>query len=126
MTDFENTLNQLLSNPEQMEKLMGVAKAFVLSSDDAAGESRSEGVREAAGERRTDAISALAGLDPKLIGVIGKLMGEYNSGSDKEALLHAISPYLKAERRSQFERATEMAKLARLARVAMSEFGGLG
>lgn len=120
MTDFENTLNQLLSDPEQMEKLMGVAKAFMNSSDSGSGESEP---RQPAGAP-ADIASLLGSLDPKLIGVIGKLMGEYNSGSDKEALLHAISPYLKAERRTQFERATEMAKLARIAKVAMNELGG--
>ena len=116
MTDFENTLNQLLSDPEQMEKLMGVAKAFIGSSDN-----ETTPANAAAGE----APSAISGLDPKIIGIIGKLMGEYNSGGDKETLMRAISPYLEAERRQQFERATEMAKLARMAKTAMGELGGL-
>ena len=120
MSDFENVLNQLLSDPAQMEKLMGVAKTLGNFSDGENG----GGAPEFHEERRLDAASALSGLDPKLIGMVGKLMGEYNSGSDKETLLHAISPYLKAERRGRFERAAEMAKLARLARAAMSELGG--
>jgi len=114
MSGFEDTLNQLLSNPEQMEKLMGVAKTFMQSSGEPSG-----------ADVTTDSTPPLAGLDPKLLALIGKLMGQYNAGSDKETLLRAISPYLKAERREQFERAAEMAKLARLAKTAMSELGGL-
>ena len=121
MSDFEDTLNQLLSDPAQMEKLMGVAKTFMGSSD---GE-QNDGAAVHHEERLPDAAAALSGLDPKIIGLVGKLMGEYSSGSDKETLLHAISPYLTAERRSRFEKAAEMAKLARLAKTAMSEFGGL-
>ena len=116
MTDFENTLNQLLSDPGQMEKLIGVAKAFMGSPDNEAPPANA-----AVGEEPP----VISGLDPKIIGIIGKLMGEYNSGSDKETLMRAISPYLKAERRRQFERATEMAKLARMAKAAIGELGGL-
>ena len=115
MSDFESTLNQLLSDPEQMEKLMGAAKAFMQPQGEQSGENDSS-VQEGA--------FPFAGLDPKLLAIIGKLMGEYSSGNDKETLLRAISPYLKAERREQFKRATEMAKLARMARSAMSELGG--
>ena len=112
MNDFESALNQLLSDPGQMEKLMGVAKAFMPADGEAA-------------ENAEPDVLPIGGIDPKLLALIGKLMGEYGAGGDKEQLLHAISPYLSEERREQFKRATEMAKLTRLARTAMSELGGV-
>ncbi len=125
MNDFESALNQLLSDPGQMEKIVGAAKAFMQSSNDEPNAMHSND-SEAPQDRQAQVESILSGIDPKLIGIFGKLIGEYSSGSDKEALLHAMRPYLRSERRSQFERAAEMAKLARVARVAMGEFGGMG
>ncbi|MDR0838205.1 MAG: hypothetical protein LBN99_01025 [Oscillospiraceae bacterium] len=110
MSDFEDTLNKVLSDPEQMAKIAEIAKSFAQPQPD--------------GEAGSGDASPLSSLDPKMLGLIGKLMGEYNAGSDKEALLRALTPYLKDSRRGKIERAAEMAKLARLAKLAMTEFGG--
>jgi hypothetical protein len=112
MSDFEENLNKVLADPVQMEKLAEIAKSFMGGS----------GGDAPAGEASA---SPLGNLDPKMLGIIGKLMGEYNAGSDKQALLAAISPYLKDSRRSKIEQAAQMAKLARLAKLAMTEFGGV-
>jgi|GEM_PF-2377329 len=111
MSDFQGTLNKVLADPEQMEKLAGIAKSLM-------------------GDGKTDSSGAAAGavgfdpsaLDPKMMSLMMKLMQEYNSGSDKEALLAAIKPFLKDSRRSRIEQAAQMAKLARLAKVAMANF----
>jgi hypothetical protein len=119
MSDFQDTLDKLLSDPEQLEKLAGIAKALVPPGEahaDAAGP----------GGAPPSAESWLSALDPKTIGLIGRLMGEYNAKNDKEALLRALTPYLKETRRGKIEQAAKMAKLARLARLAITELGTTG
>ena len=43
---------------------------------------------------------------------------------DKTPLLQALSPYLRPERRAKLQKAMRMAKMARLARAALNEYGG--
>ncbi|MDR0447012.1 MAG: hypothetical protein LBH17_08360 [Oscillospiraceae bacterium] len=125
MSDFQDTLDKLLSDPEQMEKIAGIAKALTQGAPEGAGTDSGAGMPT---DVPTDVISSgaslLSSLDPKTIGLIGKLIGEYNSKNDKEALLRAITPYLTETRRGKIEQAAKMAKLARIARVAMMELGG--
>jgi hypothetical protein len=114
VSEFEDTLNKLLSSPEEMEKIAGLAKSL----------SSSVGTEGAGGEASAGAPSSpLAGLDPKLLGMLGRLMGEYKSGAgDNTALLGALRPYLKESQRGKLDRASEISKLARIAKLAMSEF----
>ncbi|MDR2421737.1 MAG: hypothetical protein LBD49_06520 [Oscillospiraceae bacterium] len=112
MSDFQDSLEKLLADPEQMEKIAGIAKSLT------------GGAAETPGTPDAPRLSPLSSLDPETIGLIGRLMGEYNAKNDKEALLRAITPYLKESRRGKVEQAAKMAKLARLARLAVTELGG--
>jgi len=119
MSEFEDKINKILSSPEDMEKIMGMAKSLSGSlpkSDEAS----PGGVPDL-----SSLGSMLGGLDPKVIGVIGRLFGEYSSNdNDKTALLTAVKPYLKEDRRDKIDKAADMARLAKLARIAFSEFKG--
>lgn len=118
MSEFEDKLNKILSSPDELEKIMGMAKSLSSSMD-------SGGKDEAAGAPDLSSLGSLLGnIDPKTIGVITRLFGEYSSkgNSDKAALLSAIKPYLKDDRREKIDKAAEMARLAQLARIAFSEF----
>jgi hypothetical protein len=67
----------------------------------------------------------LGSVDPKVFGLLSRVMGEYSSNSnDKTALLSALKPYLKEDRHAKIDKAAQVAKLARLARTAFSEFSG--
>ena len=123
MSELEDKLNQILSSPEDMEKIMGMARSL----------SGSGGIREPDAPKSCDekppdlgALSSLLGnIDPKLIQLFSRVMREYSSQeNDKSALLSAIKPYLKEERREKIDKAAEVAKMARLARAALSEFSG--
>jgi hypothetical protein len=60
-----------------------------------------------------------------MLKLLGRLTGEYSSGGgDKADLLRALRPYLKDERRDKLDRAAELARMARRAKSACSEFGG--
>lgn len=132
MGDFEEKLNNILSSPADMERIMQLARS--LSSSDG-GTKNSDGqtpggsqpppkATETAGNSSSG--SPFSGLDPKLLAMLGRIAGEYASKgkSDKSALFEPFRPYLKDGQRSAIDKALEISKLAKLARLAFSEFSG--
>lgn len=125
MSELEDKLNKILSSPEDMEKIMGMARSL---SGSLGGKAPAEGQGEAAKTSAPDLssiTSALQGVDPKIFRLMNRLLSEYTSGkNDKSALLTAIKPYLKEDRHDKIDKAAEIAKIAHLAKVAISEFSG--
>ncbi len=134
MSEFEDKLNKILSSPEEMEKIMSIARSFTGSSGKPAegGAAAPQAAQEpqgpppAQGPLDFSAVSsALGNLDPKMFRFLTRLTTEYSTGkNDKAVLLNAIKPYLREDRHAKIDRAAEIAKLARLARVAFAEFSG--
>ena len=122
MSEFDDKLNKILSSPEDMEKILNIARSLGGSSAD---QPESGGDTTQAAPDLGAVSSALGALDPKIIRLLSRLAGEYTSGNDdKAALFNAIKPYLREDRQAKVDRAAEIAKLARLAKVAFSEFSG--
>ena len=121
MSELEDKLNQILSSPEDMEKIMSMARSL----SDSGGTGEQNEAKSGSLPDLGSLSSLLGNLDPKLIQLFGKVMGEYSSpGNDKSALISAIKPYLKEDRRDKIDKAAEIAKMARLARAALSGFSG--
>ena len=125
MSEFEDKLNKILSSPEDMEKIAGLARSL-------SGPRESDGEQKS-GEERLDSpdlsslASSLGKIDPKLLGLLGRLFSDHSDDrNDKAALLEAIKPFLKEDRREQISKAAEIAKMAKLAKIAFSEFSGGG
>jgi len=125
MGEFEEKINGLLSNPEEMQKIMSLARSITGSGDTPLPGDSPPPATEKAEESGS---SLFENLDPKLLQSMGKLMGQFNSpgaaGGDKSALLNALCPYLKEERQEQLHRAMNIAKMAKVAKVAFSDLGG--
>lgn len=109
MGEFEEKLNSILSSPKDMEKIMDIARGLSSSIPKA-----KEAPKDIFGE-----------IDPKMIGLMTRLMKEYTTTqSDKTALLSAMKPYVKSENRQALDKAGEILKISRIAKIAFSEFGG--
>ena len=106
MGELEDQLNSILSDPEQMAKIAGLAKSLMGGEDD---------VPPPPGE---------AGPDPGLLQMLGRAMNAGGENSREQALLAAMKPYLSEKRRGKIDRAMKLARLARIARFAMGETGG--
>lgn len=117
MDGFEDMLNSILSSPEQMEKIMGMARSL----------SGGDGQKPEAEEKTAPDTAAdiLSGLDPKLLTRLMGLLGKLKAGdSDKAALVASMKPYLRPERREALDKAVKIANIAHIAREAIGEFGG--
>ena len=114
MGELEEKLNSILSSPKDMEKIMDMARSL----------SGSIGKTE---EKKQEAKASLpfGDIDPKMIGLMTRLMREYNTKEhDKTALLSAMKPYVKQENRDALDKAGSVLKITQLAKIALSEFGG--
>ena len=108
MNEFEDKLNSLLNDPKQMESFVSFAKSIM-------------------GGEMPSAASGEPDIDPALMKKIGGLLSRGDSLSNKDKrLLEAMKPYLSEKRRSKMDRAMKIAKLASIAELAASEFGGEG
>ena len=115
MGEFEDKLNKLLSSPDEMGKIMELARSF----------SGGQGDEEAGKHSPAQALPGMGELDPRLMKIMSRLMTEYSSKKDdKTAIISAMKPYLRKERHEKVDRAVEMARMAQLARIALTEFSG--
>ena len=109
MSEFEDKLNHILSDPQEMEKISRLAAQLMGGSADGQG----------------DTPPSPGGGLPDLSGILGKL-GSTGGKSDKAALLSALSPYLSPDRRQKLQKALRLAQAARIAGVALEAYGGDG
>lgn len=124
MEGMEDKLSALLSSPDVMEKVMGMARALGGSSPETPPEedpSPGSGAPPA-----QDAFGGLLGtMDPKMLSGLMGLLGEYGGKEDpREKLLLALKPYLRKERQGKVDKAAQMVRLARTARIGMKTFLG--
>ena len=72
-------------------------------------------------------LSALDGLDPRLLRMGMGLLSEYSAQDDKKtALLAALKPFLKPERQEKMDQAVRIARLTRVIRTALRMFRDRG
>ena len=103
MSELEERLNAVLSDPTQMEKIAQMASRLMGSI--------------APEENST------TGMDPKLMGLVGRVAASLNGGG-KAKLVAGLGPYLAATRRARLEKALRLGAAASLAVEFMGEMGG--
>ncbi len=121
MGDFEDKVNDLLKSPESLEQIMKLARSLSgeQSENQSAPQSEPESSPNAAGDTGFSGV-----FDPQIMSFLGSALKEYSSPSDKTALIAAIKPYLKNERRQKVDKALQIAKLAKIAKNVIPELGG--
>ncbi len=133
MSDFEEKLNAILSNPESMGQIMNLAQSLNLGGGEPSGDGTPppQPSPDAApsGGGIPDGLSGLGSLlgqiDPKLIGRLLPLAGELAGGGNDERmqLLYALRPFLKPERRDKVERAAKTARLIHVGKKLLQSLG---
>ena len=129
MSEFEDRINSVLNDPEQMDKIASLAKSLMGGGAQST-DSGDGGMMGKLGELAKglsgggSAGQESPAIDPDMQGKIGRPMKAGNAQSSNErALLEAMKPYLTEKRRQKMDRALQLAKLARIARIAMGEMG---
>lgn len=141
MAEFEDKLNELLSNPDSMAQIMRLAQSLSGDSQDSGQEpppqSPQQQRQQAPQDQHhqgpppqsgADLLSSLTGgIDPKLLMRLLPLVQELGGQRDSNAraLLYALRPYLKPERQEKVERALQLARLIHLGRKFLAGWEGL-
>ena len=116
MGEFEDKVNRILSDPDQMDKIANLAKSL-MGGDSEESTGRQEAPSSFFGGEGL-------GLDAAMLGKISRLLQSgAGQNREKEALFAAMKPYLSEKRRAKMDKAIKIAGLARLARIAMGEMG---
>lgn len=106
MDDLENKLGQILSNPQMMQQIMGLAQSLGQASEN------------------TDTNPAPPIADLAALQTISGVLSQSNVDAQQQNLLRALTPYLNQERIQKLEKAMRAAKLAKMA-SAFLENGGI-
>ena len=109
MSEMEEKLNALLSNPQLMQQIASMAQAMG---------------SQAPRQPPEQTPSAMPALDPRLLQTVAQTMGQTGIDSNQKSLLHALTPYLSSNRVQKLERAMQAARLAGAASAFLNA-GGL-
>lgn len=113
MGDFEDKLESILNNPQAMSQIMSLAQSFGGSNQKQ--DSSPEQESASASPNNSD-----FPLDGRLLSMITTLFNQYNSNDDQRiALLNSLRPFVKEHRYAKLDKAIQIAKLSRMARVAL-------
>ena len=135
MSEFEEKLNAILSNPDAMSQVMNLAQSLNLGGGEDPSEQQEDNSAPPPEDKNSNSggvdLGGLAGLgsllgqiDPAMIQRLLPLVGELTDGSDERMqLLYALRPFLKPERRDKVERAARTAKLIRVGKKLLGTMG---
>ena len=123
MAEFDEQLNNILSNPNAMSQIMQLAQSL------SGGQERPTAPPPPQAKQSSppDLLSSLTGgIDPKLMARLLPLIPELGSQQDSNAraLLYALRPYLKEERQEKVERALQLARLFHLGKKFLAGWEG--
>ena len=123
MAEFDEQLNNILSNPNAMSQIMQLAQSL------SGGQERPTAPPPPQAKQSSppDLLSSLTGgIDPKLMARLLPLIQELGSQQDSNAraLLYALRPYLKEERQEKVERALQLARLFHLGQKCLAGWAG--
>ncbi|MBQ0038321.1 MAG: hypothetical protein KBS74_06590 [Clostridiales bacterium] len=121
MSELDDKLNALLSNPDSMAQVMQLAQQL---SGTFGGDMPTPPPPPPPQQSQTpqsNSASLLGNLDPKLISrLLPLLQGQNNSQTMQ--LLYALRPFLKEEKQGKVERAAKLARLIYLGKQFLSEW----
>ncbi len=133
MAGFEEQLNSILGNQEAMSQIMALARSLSgeqpqTNPEGSAPECETEGGATYIPTMETaspDLSNLLGQLDPKMLQAGMDILRQVQSVEDRNtALLNALRPFLREERRARLDRAIQIARMTKLIRVAVGAFGG--
>lgn len=124
MSEFDEKLNTLLSNPESMAQIMQLAKS--LSGEEEKGQSPDNTPPPRSAPPPPPQDSGAPGFDPKLIAQFAPLFKELNNAQNSQArqLLYALRPYLSTQRQEKVERALQLARLIHVGKKFLASWEG--
>lgn len=143
MGELESKITDILNSPEDMQKILNIARSFT-GGDISIPEPEQKEERpvpkpvpepipapspEVTPETKENpsgfSLDDLE-INPEMLKTLGSVMGELTSspgGGNKSSMLDTITPFLKTERQTQLKRAFSLAKMAKVALGIFTDSG---
>ena len=122
MSELEDKLNSLLSDPAGMAQVMQLAQQLSSSMGQSAPQQSPEPEKPANSGTWG---SLLGGIDAKTISKFLPILKAFSADqSNSMQLLNALKPYLKEEKQSKVERAARLARLITIGKRFLTEWEG--
>ncbi len=112
MSQLEEKLNSILSDPKAMQQIMSLAQSLGQGEPPKQEDGKGEG------------LPPMPAIDPKLLQNLAGLSQTGGMDPNQQALLRALSPYVSRDRMGKLERAMRAARLAGAASAFLNS-GGL-
>lgn len=114
MSELDDKLNSILSNPAMMQQILSLAQALNQSEAQQPQAPQSQ-VQQPQIPQDHFAPTNDRGINPNLLSKIAALMQRGSIDKNQEALLRALRPYLNNQKLEKLERAMHAAKMAGIA-----------
>ena len=131
MSEWEEKLNTLLSDPDAMAQVMQMAQSLSQQLGQPGGAAPPNGAAAPPSpppqEGQANASSPLpGGIDPSLVQKLLPLLSQLNRPESGEtaAFLRTLRPFLKPERQDKVERAAQLARFIHLGKTLLLSEGG--
>ena len=125
MSELEEKLNALLSDPNSMAQVMQMAQQLSGAMGEQKAATPPPPPPSPVQPPIPDLGAALGGLDPKLLGKLLPLAGELGTeNSAAMQLLNALRPFLKEEKQGKIERAARLARLIHVGKKLLADWEG--
>ena len=114
MSELDDKLNSILSNPAMMQQILSLAQALNQSEAQQPQAPQSQ-VQQSQIPQEHFTPTNDRGINPNLLSKIAALMQRGSIDKNQEALLRALRPYLNNQKLEKLERAMHAAKMAGIA-----------
>ena len=115
---LEGKLQQILNDPNSMAQILSLAQSFGMQSP---AEQQAESQTPPAPPPLSSAMPDAGFLQ----GIMELMQQAQRSDGKQEALLCALKPFLRPERREKIDQALQLARISHLAGFALKNYGGL-
>ena len=123
MGQWEDKLGAILNNPQAMSQIMSLAQSLGGQGDAPPGADTPAETAEV--QTAPDAPAPGLDLDPRLMEAGMRALSVWNDPDDpRAALLRALGPFMKGERRAKLDRAIRIARLSKAVRTALDALQG--
>ena len=128
MGQWEDKLGAILNNPQAMSQIMSLAQSLGGQDDAGPGaDGPAEAAPQPAQEAQAPQDSPAPGLDldPRLMEAWMRALSVWKDPDDpRAALLRALGPFMKDDRRNKLDRAIRIARLSKAVRAALDGLQG--
>ena len=128
MAEFDEKLNSILGNQEAMARIMELARSLSGDGSPPQGqEEREPREEEEKSAPQPEGNDILGQLDPAMLQAGLEVLRQVQGTEDRNtALLNALRPFLREERRGRLDRAIQIARMTKLIRAAITALGERG